>query len=341
MSLGDLLFGSNPLPQVQSTDVSSTTYPSWYSSWLNSLFGKAGSVANEAYQPYGGPRIAPFSGDTQNAFGQVRANTGSYLPTYNAATGLATQAGQGFDQGTFNSFQNPYVSGVVDRIGQLAGRNLSENLLPAVNDSFIRSGQFGSSRNQDFTLRALRDTNESALAQQNQALAQGFDTSMENYNKFADRQLNAGQQLGALSQLGQGLRLQDAAALQGIGQQQEDKTQQSLNLAYQDFAQQRDYPRSQVEWLSSVLRGYNPGTTTTTNSSQPGTTSQMAPSTLGQLAGTALGFYGLFNSGYKKGGPARRKPVTKKKVPPMREKPVIDMEETPSAGGLSTWQMAA
>ena len=305
MSVLDLLFGAQPTPTVTSTDVTNTSFPSWYQKWLNQTLGKAGSVAAEPYQAYGGPRLSPTSADTTAAYDATRANVGAFNPQLQQGIGFTAGAAGPFDENEFNSYMNPYVSNVVDRIGTLAGRNLSENLLPAVNDSFIRGGQFGSSRNQDFTLRALRDTQESALAQQNQALAQGFDTSMSNYNKAQDRQLTAGSQLGSLAQLGQGMGLTDASALQAIGQQQEDKTQQSLNLGYQDFLEQRDYPKSQVEWFSNILRGVPAPTTTTTSSTGPANQSQLAPNPLSSLAGTALGIYGL-SKGYRRGGKVRR-----------------------------------
>lgn len=347
MGLLDQFFGTTTNPQVTTQDKSNTSLPSWYQTYLNSLLGKASSVAGEPYQPYSGPRVAPTSADTNAAYNQVRSNVGAYQPTYQAGVGATTAAANpSLDSGVFNSFMNPYVSGVVDRIGQLAGRNLSENLLPAVNDSFIKSGQFGSSGNQDFTLRALRDTNESALAAQNQALAQGFDTSLGAYNTSMDRSLNAGNQLGSLAQLGQGMRLQDAAALQGIGQSQEDKTQQSLNLGYNDFLEQRDYPRNQVDWFSSILRGYNPGTTTTSTTTAPATQGQLAPNNLAQLAGSALGIYGLTNGfQFKRGGAARKKPTVRKKMPPMRDKPVSQdiAADIPANDnqGMSAWRMAA
>lgn len=334
----DLLFGSKPLPTVTSQDTTNTTYPVWYQTWLNQLLGKAGSVANEPYQPYGQPRIAPFSSDTGQAFGQVRAGQGAWQPEYGQGISAITSAGGQFDPNEFSQYMNPYIDSVVNRIGELGGRNLSENLLPQVNDSFIRAGQFGSSGNFDLTGRALRDTQEAVLAQQNQALAGGFDSSMKNYQGALDRRLSAGQALGSAAQLGQGLRLQDAAALQGIGGAQEDKTQQSLNLGYQDFLEQRDYPRSQVDWLSNIIRGVPAPTSTTSTSTGTANQSQLAPNTLAQLAGTALGIYGL-SGGFKRGGRVR----AKKKMPQMRKAPapVIDMEPAGESGGISQFRMAA
>lgn len=306
MSVLDLLFGAQPTPNVSSTDVSTTSLPSWYQQWVNQMLGKASSTAAAPYQPYTGPRIAPTSADTNAAYNQTRSNVGAYQPTLNQGIGLTQGAASPFNQDEFNTYNNPYVSGVVDRIGQLAGRNLSENLLPQVNDTFTRAGQgIGGSRNTDFTLRALRDSNESALAEQNKALAQGFDTSMTNYNAGRDRQLSAGNQLASQAQLGQGMGLTDASALQAIGQAQEGKTQQSLDLGYQDFMNQRDYPQQQIDWFSNILHGVPAPTSTTSTTTGPANTSQLAPNPLSSLAGTALGIYGL-TKGYKRGGAIKR-----------------------------------
>lgn len=327
MGIENLLFGTKPLPTVTSRDTTNSQYPSWYQNYLNSLLGKASSVAGEPYKPYGGPRIAPHSADTNAAFNAVRGGIGAYKPQFEAGSGMVANAGRGFDQAEFDQFQNPYIDQVVDRIGVLGGRNLSENLLPQVNDSFIKAGQFGSRGNFDLTGRAIRDTQESVLAQQSSALASGFRDNMANVNAFRDRSLTAGQTGANLAQLGQGMGIQDAAALQGIGQAQEDKTQQSLNLGYQDFLEQRDYPKSQLDWMNSIFRGYQPPVSTTSTSTGPGSMSQMAPNSLAQIAGTALGIYGL--GGFKKGGKVKKKPAAKKKQP------------APMSQGISQYKMAA
>lgn len=293
--MANLLFGAEPLPQVTTSSTSQGQWPKWYQQWINQLMGKASSVAGEPYQAYDQPRIAPFSADTNKAFDLTKSGVGGWLPSFNTGTGMVNASGGDLESGGLDQFMNPYTSGVVDRIGQLAGRNLSENLLPAVNDSFIRAGQFGSSGNQDFTLRALRDTNESALAEQNKALATGYDSAMKNWQDLQSRRLQSGQALGQMGQLGQGLNLQDAAAMQAIGQTQEDKTQSGLNLAYGDFQEQRDYPKSMTEWMAAISHGINPPTSTTSSSTGPATQSQLAPNTLAQIAGTGLGIYGMMN----------------------------------------------
>jgi hypothetical protein len=72
------------------------------------------------------------------------------------------------------SYMSPYTDAVVNRIGDLAKRNLTEKFLPEVNNTFIRAGSFGSRGQQEAVGRALRDVQESALAEQAKALEQGY-----------------------------------------------------------------------------------------------------------------------------------------------------------------------
>lgn len=300
------LFSATTNPTVTTTDTTTSQWPSWYSNWINALLAKGSAVVDEPYQAYTGPRVAPTTADQTAAYNLTRQGIGAYQPMVNTASQYLTQAGGGFDQGQFNQYMNPYISGVVDQIATRGARNLSENLLPQVNDSFIRAGQWGGSRTADFTNRALRDTQEAILNQQSQALAGGYNTAMDAYQRGRDQQLTAGQGLGSLAGSAQGYGLKDAAALQAIGQEQQGQTQKSLDTAYADFLEQRGYPRQQAEWMSSLIRGVNPPTSTTTTSTAPASSGQLAPSGLAQLAGAGVGLGGLMGW-FKKGGKVQRR----------------------------------
>ena len=78
-----------------------------------------------------------------------------------------------------DQYMNPYQTNVLDAIAQQGERNLTENLLPGVSDSFIKAGQFGSRNMGEFGSRALRDTQESILKQQAPVLQQGYAQAMQ------------------------------------------------------------------------------------------------------------------------------------------------------------------
>lgn len=275
-----------------------------------------------------------------SAIGTVQGMQGNALniasPYLNAANQQSTN--------NIQDYMNPYTQNVTDRIAQLGARNLSENLLPAVSDQFIRSGQFGSSRMGEFGSRALRDTQESVLGQQGQALQNGYtqalNTSQADLARQASlantaggiagtdysRTLQGAQQLGNLGQqvgtLGnqtqqnlanigqsyaatsgadaarqqsalqmyadmikqqQGLRTSDAAALGTVGEAQQAQQQRGLDVAYQDFLNQQQWPQQQLNFMSTILRGLPPSAVPTT-AQQTGSTTQYGAAPLSQLA---------------------------------------------------------
>jgi hypothetical protein len=67
--------------------------------------------------------------------------------------------------------------------------------------------------------------------------------------------LQAGQQFGQLGALRQGLTMQQAQELQKQGGVQQQQEQRELDLAYQDFLNQRDFDKQQINFMSSILRG--------------------------------------------------------------------------------------
>jgi hypothetical protein len=113
---------------------------------------------------------------------------------------------------------SPYQQGVLDVIAKQGARNLSENLLPQVSDSFIKAGQFGSNRMGEFGSRALRDTQEAILNQQSQAIQQGYGQSMNAAQADLARQAQLAGTVGSISGADLSRVLQGGAQYGNLGQ---------------------------------------------------------------------------------------------------------------------------
>jgi len=153
----------------------------------------------------------------------------------NAANPYLRAASQSSAAG-IDQYMNPYQQNVMDVIARQGARNLSENLLPQVSDSFIKAGQFGGSRMGEFGSRALRDTQEAVLDKQAQLANQGYAQSLAASSGDLARQaqlagtvgsisgadlsriLQGGAQYGNLGQTAGQLTGQQATALANIGQ---------------------------------------------------------------------------------------------------------------------------
>lgn len=129
-----------------------------------------------------------------------------------------------------------------------------------------------------------------------------------NYNTNTNQQMQAAQGLSNTAQTNQGLALQGAAAQEAAGQAQQQQQQTSLNQAYQDFLNQRNYPQQQVDFLSSIIHGLPVNTSSYQSSTGPATTSQLQPSAAGQAAGVGVGLAGVSKL-LAKGGAVRKKVV--------------------------------
>lgn len=235
------LFGnSTPASVTNTTSTTDSTLPDWLQDYTRGLMGKATQVAGQEYQPYTGARIADQTADQTQANQQVRDMQGAWQPGLNYA--MQTAPSQ------VNNYMSPYTDSVVNRIAQLGQRNLTENLLPQVNSTFTGAGQFGSTRNGEFEARALRDANESILGQQANALQSGYQNAISNFQNDATR-------IGNAANMSTQLGYQDAGMLSQIGQQQQALDQNSLDLAYRDFLQQRDYPKNNLQFLDEIVRG--------------------------------------------------------------------------------------
>lgn len=314
-SLKNFLFEGNPSPYVTTYGETAKDTPKWYNDYTMALIAKANAIASEPYQKYDYPRLAGFSPLQEQSFQVGQQAAGSYRPYLNQAGSMFDQASQGSALGSASpylnqaaqrsvdvvgDYMNPYTDKVVNRIGDLSKRQLTENIMPAIQQQFIAGGTFGGSRSGEALGRATRDLQESTMAQQSQALQQGYSQAVQqaqaDQNRMAQlgqltgalqgqdltRQMQLGQQYQDLAKNAQGLGLTEAATLEGIGGQQQALAQRNLDILYEDFLRQRDYPRENIAFLNQAIRGLDIPTRGYTESTGPAQTYQ--PSIMSQLA---------------------------------------------------------
>ena len=155
----------------------------------------------------------PYMDQSQSTTAQALADK-----ALNAANPYLQQASQS-SVSNIDQYMNPYQTNVMDAIAQQGTRNLTENLLPGVSDSFIRAGQFGSRGMGEFGSRALRDTQESVLRQQAPMMQQGYAQAMQASAADKARQASLAGTVGSISGADLGRTLQGASQYANLGQQ--------------------------------------------------------------------------------------------------------------------------
>lgn len=146
-----------------------------------------------------------------------RGGAGSSLAAAQPYLGTAAQR---FPQAAAE-YMNPYISGVVQRIGDIGVRQLQEKYLPAVGQEFIQAGQFGvgpgSTRMGEFGARALRDVQEAVIGEQSKALQAGYGQAADIFARDVDRAAALAGTVGKLSSDDYSRLLESGARVADIG----------------------------------------------------------------------------------------------------------------------------
>jgi hypothetical protein len=190
------------------------------------------------------------------------------------------------------------------------GQNLADIQARGMQTAFEQAqGQFNTE--QQARQAAARTNLEAALGVQSLGSEQGMRAALANQQQNLEaqrmreqsRQFGSTQGLAALAQAGQmgqtlsnigSARSQADIARFGLQQstaaQRQALNQQKLDMAYQDFLRERDYPMEQLQQYSSLLRGVpiTPSSTTSTYAQQPGIGQQ--------LLGTGLGAASIYKT---------------------------------------------
>jgi hypothetical protein len=326
-----------------------TVLPDWYTNYAQQIVANQNAVSAQPYTTFQGPRVADFTPQQQQGFGMTGQAATAYQPGLTAATG-ATQgavnapgaleaaqpminaAGQS-SVANINQYMNPYNEQVINRIGQLGARNLTENLLPEVEGRYIAAGQLGFGGRQPGmgapsgmmtdTARAIRDTQEATLAQQAQALQSGYSEAAGLAGTDLGRQatlanvagnlasaqtgdrLAGGAQLADLAGMAQQYGLTGANAVTGVGAQQQALNQQNLNVGYEDFLRQQGYPQEQINAMLGTMQGVAgavPKAETETGIAPLGYQQEYGPGTAASIAGGLATVASLFGKGGAFGG---------------------------------------
>ena len=291
---------------AQPTSTSQTTIPEYAKPYAEKMLGKAEAATEAPYQTYGGQRLATATPEQQ----AVRQNVaGMQQPgQFAAGTGLAAAGGLGAlgagqqymqmatDPGAQQAFMSPYMQNAVELQKQEAIRDAQKAQL-AQNLGAARQGTYGGAR------QLLAGTERERNLQQNLANIQAAGSQKAYEDAMRGMQFGttagiqgaqAATQAGAtLGQLGIGQQqagIDLAKAQEAFGAMGQAEQQKALDLQYQDFLQQQQYPYKQLGFMSDILRG-------SANLAGTGgkTVYEAPPSVASQIGGLGLAGLGVYN----------------------------------------------
>jgi len=286
---------------LESSQNQATVAPDFYNNYLSNLAGAGTTAATgaqyvgaqplqeQAFQDVAGKASAyqptlQQAGNTLGAAGDVTSPLGAATPYLQTAGKSPAELAQ--------SYMSPYITSVVNALGDTGQRNILQNLAPQATAGAAGSGQFGSKRGAEVLGQTISNADRDILNKQYEALNSGYGQALTAAGQQNQLQAQMGSTAGQLASSGQqnltqlgnaqsnlagqnqALGLADINALSTLGGQQ------------QTIAQNKElFPLTNLSTLSGMLRGYNIPTTTKT-------TMQMSPlSAAGAIGSGALGLF--------------------------------------------------
>jgi len=318
--------GGGPSPTPTQSTVTQTSLPQYAQPYYERLLDRGESLSQQAYNPYSGARIAQFTPEQQASFDMSIASA-TQAPKgmmdaqdyYAGIMNIGPRAFQAqdytgqvnqYDPSTdYKKYQDPYLEDVLDR-QRMRGQEIFDQQARKRADARVSRGTRRGSRaaveealERDKFEQRMGDV-ESQQRQQSYLAAQ--QQARDQFLRDREARMKAAQLTGAerLSEARYGMdaaaasagidpllfqqQMAQAGALQGVGSAQQKMDQANLDIAYQDFLNQRDFERRQLQYLAGLLQGV-PVTP------QSEVYQYKAPGSFtGQLAGAGLGGLGLY-----------------------------------------------
>ena len=288
----DWLFGGTDNTQTGTTTTTAAP-PQWLTDMLRGTLTNAQNLSGENYVQYGAPRVAPLAPGQQQAINYAQNNLQTGMMTMPSAGTWVNQAmlnpmnpaGGGIAQ-----YFNPYSDYVTQNTVSEMGRQ-NEILKDQDRARATMQGAYGGSRtalleserDRNFLNMVGQVTDQSRMSNWQNALGQ-YNTQQQNLLQGANQFMNLGVAQRGITDAG-------ITSLMNASTMGQANQQQNLDVAYQDFLNQRQWPYNQLGWFLDRLSGAPTGQSQTSQTS--GTTP--GPSVAGQVGGLGLGAAGILS----------------------------------------------
>ena len=307
--------GSAPPPPTSQTVRQETTIPDELKPFVTDILEEGQAQyqqrQEEGYVPYEGAQIAQFTPEQQQAFqatrgvfeqGLVGTPLGQSTNYLAPALGATTASTLPTTADTIGQYMDPYLENVL-RVQEEEARRADEISRQGRAAEAVQAGAFGESRDAVRESEAQRGLEDRLASLRATGMSQAFQTAQQMAEAQRARELAAGRQYAALGETAAQQQAREIGGLAATGEALRGQTQAGLDIAKTQFMEEEQFPQSQLQQYSSIIRGFplTPSQlqTTQTVTPQPSLTQQLLGAGVG-AAGLA-GAFGAFK-GVKEGG---------------------------------------
>jgi hypothetical protein len=273
---------------------SQTNFPQWYNRLNQANLLRATETAFEPYQAYQGPRQALSGKNQRDARQGISDISGIAAPSFAEAMNQSRLGATQLAGTDMRPYMSPYQQGVTD-IALREARKQGDIQRNKLNSQATLSGAFGGSRAALEQMESERNIQQNLGDIQATGSQRAFESAIAQLIGDRAAASQAAPQMGALGTGLQGVLTSGLKESELAGERERSERQDALDIAYQDFLTQRQYPMAQASGLQSLLTGASvPGSSLQTTFGQP-------PSTGGQVGGLLMAGLGAY-LGAKDGG---------------------------------------
>ena len=298
--------------QHTTSTVQKNEIPEYFKPYALEMVETASQVYDEPYEAYTGQRLADVSPAQAAAYtgleqfySEVDPVTGERVyanPTeagFQQAATLTGTGGQQFGDMSADQFQEKYMSPYQQAVTDVAlaeaqrqGTIQKQELIGQAG----KAGAYGGSRQAILEAEHQRNLNRQLTDIQAAGSQKAYEAGTKAFDADRVAALKAGQQYAAITPAAATSNLTGLGALQTLGETQRAIAQQPLDINYEEFVRQRDFPAKQTQEYSGIIQGFpmQPSTYTTAQEFTQ-------PPTLGSQLLSAGALYGGISQGLGKG----------------------------------------
>ena len=299
------LGGSSGRPSMQ-TVVQAQKLPEEIAPFVGEIAKEARDLyaarLGEGYVPYEGETIAPLTPQEETAMANIEGLVGTSRPLQEEALGITRGLAEKFTPKTAEAYMSPYQRAVTDIEKREAERRFDREIRPRFEASAIQAGGLSGLGSRAGVESAELERGQAQLIADIEAkgLQSAFRDAQQQFAQQKQREAGMAAGIGRAGPAMLASGLQEAGALQRVGEERRGLGQSALDEAYYRFLEEQQFPEQTLAGYSGFIYG-NPLTRMPTQTQQiTGTPYQpsLGQTLLGgglQLGGAFLGSRGGSN----------------------------------------------
>ena len=294
-----------PPPTTSQTVTQTSEFPTEIKPFIKDVLGEAktefGREQEEGYLRFPGAQLAQFTPEQEAAFAAGRqqftglagtplAQASTYYQPALAATALGTSEIGAED---IQRRMDPFLQNVVDIAKREARSDEDIARQQRAAQAVAGQGFLGGTRPAFVEAQAGQDLAERLGDIQARGLSVAFQNAQREAEQQRQREMTGGRQFAALGDVTGTRARGDIAGLAGIGETQQQRSQQALDIGRREFEEEKAFPQTALQRYASIIRGFplTPSQTTlaTRREAPPSLAQSLTAAGLG-----AAGIYGMF-----------------------------------------------